>query len=515
MSLIQPKEIGSAVGLIQQKQIATIPVDTLLVVWGQSNPIDGSGNVTAWPYFTTAGTFPSTGGVWYWIGWKGGAPVYYSGAGVANAAGTTGNAFVTPDKIVTVDAAVNHWPMHLYLLRGLASAGIAQQGMLVAQDTTNLFADWDPAAVSGKLLYSLLLNEVDHAFASGGFTLNAKCRIWFVSFIGELDSTTLAWANAYQARWQAIHDGLKAHYPTHECLFTIVKTNPLTTGGTFVGTVNSAQDALVVANPTDTTKVEVADLVPRDNPHYGSNQLATLALRALHQYGTRTIQPTFSTAGGDLWSVGAVGSGGAATMSVVTYVRKTTQGDIAETHEVDRDGYNLVVGYNLQVIAAAGNAKLQLDIADGTAIHRTVTSSTVVLQQGKVHQASFTTDGATAKLYLDGVLVGSGAVVGYTAAGAFNRYHGRIPAGTVVELQVLAVSLVTGTALTAANLLSLAAAAKAADDYSISSVVTPTRARYSDWCGNVAAGWLDVVSQAQGMSAAAGTTVCMVEAEYP
>ncbi len=494
---------------------ASVPVvtDTLLVYWGQSNTIEFSGAAAPFSTFTSG-----NGQVWYWL-FDTIDSTYYTGAGSGNGSGSSGNSFITATTITTTGAPTSHNPPHLYGLRELLNAGLNVQAIMVARPTTKIYDDWDPNASSGLQLFNVLKHEVDAAIASAGFALAANCRIIWVSYLGEADSTDATAAAAYQARYQSAIDALRSRYSTHQNYFVVVKTHPATTGGTSVAAVRAAQDAVAAANP-NTFTAESSDLPIVSNPHLSPNYLGFITFRGLRAaLGLRTVGQIYSTAGGAVYQVVAASRvfTGSTTMGVVVYLVKTISGLITQTRELHRNGYNTTVGFNFQIIAPVSpsgseNARLQLDIGDGGSVHRVVNSGNITLQQNKIHQLSFTFDGSNVKFYQDAVQVGAtGSVTGFTD-GAFNAYIGRYPSGTTEELGIVAVAM-TNTATPSQSDLSTALTnAKASDDFSLANqtqLFIATQASNSTF-------WRDYgLTMTNGYTWTAGATLRLMEASYP
>lgn len=209
----------------------------LLVLIGQSNAL-GNNNIPT----TEAGWALNHPGEAWW--WQGGSP-YYSGAGSADAGGSTGNEFV---QTAVLDTDRERVFIALATQRRLIEEMGRSCALLhVAEGSTTLFSDWAAPPDSGaKNLIATLENEASQAVAHASFPVASNYRTVLMWWQGESDAASELQSDAYQSRLEDFIDWIEARDWCQDPTWIVGLLNSANPR-TYTATVRTAQETVVAA----------------------------------------------------------------------------------------------------------------------------------------------------------------------------------------------------------------------------------------------------------------------------
>lgn len=231
----------------------------LLVLDGQSNS-GGANNIPT----TEAGWALNHPGESWW--WQGGS-TYYSGAGSADAGGSTGNEFIQT-TILDTDRERCHVGLSAQR-RLIEEMGRSCALLHVFEGSTTLFSDWAAPPDSGaKNLIATLDNEGTQAVAHPSFPLASNYRTVFLWIQGESDASSELHSDAYEARLNAHIDWVEGRSWCQDPTWIIFRLNAAN-ARTYTATVRAAQEA-VVASRSNCILFDTDPYPLADADHYAS-----------------------------------------------------------------------------------------------------------------------------------------------------------------------------------------------------------------------------------------------------
>lgn len=250
----------------------------LLVPAGQSNAL-GQNNI---PITEPGWALNNPGEAWWWQG----GSAYYSGAGTATAAGSTGNQFV---QTAILDTDRQRCFVGLSAQRRLIEEMGRDCALLhVAEGSTTLFSDWAAPPDSGaKNLIATLDNEASQAVAHASFPLASDYRTVFLWIQGESDASSELQADAYQSRLGAFIDWIEAREWCQDPSWFVFRLNAANPRA-FTATVRTAQDAVIAAR-SNVLRFDTDGYALTDGDHYASTTYLQQGIRVAHEIMTRGL----------------------------------------------------------------------------------------------------------------------------------------------------------------------------------------------------------------------------------
>lgn len=396
----------AGVGVGRGGNLWTKPIklpDTLIVNWGLANSFGFNNNPVVFDFWTT----PTPGRVWYWAETSGS---YFSGAGTADNTGTTGNEFIDNDVFEMIGPRC---PPDLGIQRALTIKGVNSAVVRIGQGTTTMFSDWSaPPFNGGSQLFALMVNEVNKALIDPSLPINPELMLWY-SVCGERDAVTLLHANNYQPRLQNAWDVWKATFPQFQHMAVIIQLHPDSLGAN-TALVRAGQAAFVAANPTDTILIDSSDqhLNSDDDLHFPPEANLSMAVSAINQFITKglVIGASFDYSSVNFYrNIGGGGPAGSTTMTFLGYFfppsDEATEFFIYRRLSVS-SGFSVSVSSNLVGIRIAdGGGNIILSVFPAS------------IEIARVNQIGFRLVANVLSVFVNGNLIGTAPIAGYTPAG--------------------------------------------------------------------------------------------------
>lgn len=231
----------------------------LLVLIGQSNAL-GNNNI---PVTEPGWALGSPGEAWWWQG----GTTYYSGAGSADADGSTGNEFVQTEVL---DTDRQRCFVGLSAQRRLIEEMGRSCALLhVAEGSTSLFSDWAAPPNNGaKNLSGVLDGEATQAVAHVSFPLASDYRTVFLWIQGEADAASDPQSAAYESRLNDLIDWVEARDWCQDPTWFIFRLNAANPR-TYTNVVRAAQDAVIAAR-SNCLLFDTDGWTLTDGDHYAS-----------------------------------------------------------------------------------------------------------------------------------------------------------------------------------------------------------------------------------------------------
>lgn len=165
-----------------------------------------------------------------------------------------------------------------------------------ATGASDLANDWDPDAVTGRVLYSRMKNFIEDPAQAWANSYEVVGAVWIQ---GEADAAVLAEANAYEANLTAFIARIRSDFNNATMPFAVARLND-EANMTYKTTVQAAEDAVAAADANVVTITPTPGL-SGDSVHYDDNGYADLGKidlgPAIDGFFTAcTSQDTFSSA---------------------------------------------------------------------------------------------------------------------------------------------------------------------------------------------------------------------------
>lgn len=461
------------------------PLSVLVPDWGQSN--DLGANVI--PALLPSWLVPY-GEVWWWAEDSG---IFYSGAGVADGSGTTGNAFI---PLTTYFAGINRCPPDLGILRALTVKGIAAAAVRIAEGSTNIFSDWNAITPGPKALFQLRVNEINKALIDASLPIPSPTEFFDFVSIGETDAANATHAAAYETNWLNIRNTLQSLFPNTP-IKSVISKLALNGSPAFRAIVRAAQQNIADTDPN--VKIVNTDVYPvnADGLHWETQISLSIGIEAVNiQYDNypKVIGLAEDFSNVSYWegtqATGPIGSADMGVLAtVIPRVAVTSEQQLFQRYVANTLGFRLLHRPTEVAFTAVNGA-----LADVTA------TAAIVLEPGKVSQIGARMSGGLIQMFVNGVAVGAAfPIVGYTPTLNNTPYRiGRVTPAASSQTQILAIAVANSVAPTNQDFADAWTLAKATGEYSLAN-----QTHY--WYGQDAGtNWYDRIAQAR--TTAQGTT---------